>query len=74
MIWTREQAKALADRALALSKAEQTFVSIDGSERASVRFARNTVTTAGATSAVSLAITSRFGKRSGKPLTIQLVR
>ena len=69
MIWTREQAKALADRALALSKAEQTFVSIDGSERASVRFARNTVTTAGATSAVSLAITSRFGKRSGTVTT-----
>jgi predicted Zn-dependent protease len=69
MIWTREQAKTLADRALALSKAEQTFVSIDGSERASVRFARNTVTTAGATSAVSLAITASFGKRSGTVTT-----
>jgi predicted Zn-dependent protease len=69
MIWTREHAKALADRALALSKAEQTFVSINGSERASVRFARNTVTTAGATSAVSLAITSRFGTRSGTVTT-----
>ena len=69
MIWTREQAKALADRVLALSKAEQTFVSINGSERASVRFARNSVTTAGATSGVSLAITARFGKRSGTSTT-----
>ena len=69
MIWTKEQAKALADRALGMSKAEQTSVSINGSERASVRFARNTVTTAGATSGVTVAITSRFGKRSGTVTT-----
>lgn len=69
MIWTKEQAKALADRALGLSKAEQTSVSINGSERASVRFARNSVTTAGATAGVTLAITSRFGKRSGTVTT-----
>ena len=69
MIWTREQTKALADRALAMSKAEQTSVAINGSERASVRFARNTVTTAGATAAVTLAVTSRFGKRSGTATT-----
>ncbi|HTV00062.1 MAG TPA: TldD/PmbA family protein [Luteitalea sp.] len=69
MIWTQEQAKQLADRTLALSKAEQTFVAINGSERASVRFARNSVTTAGATSGVSLAITSRFGNRSGTVTT-----
>ncbi len=69
MIWTQEQARALTDRALAMSKAEQTFVAVTGSERASVRFARNSVTTAGATSSVSLAITSRFGKRSGTVTT-----
>ena len=69
MIWTREQAKALADRALGMSKAEQTSVAINGSERASVRFARNSVTTAGATAGVTLAITSRFGKRSGTVTT-----
>jgi predicted Zn-dependent protease len=71
MLWTREQAKALTDRALALSKAEQTFVAVTGSERASVRFARNTATTAGATSGVSLAITASFGKRSGTVTTAQ---
>src|SRR6218665_2574183 len=65
MIWTREQAKALADRALGMSKAETTSVAINGSERASVRFARNSVTTAGATAGATLAITSPFGKRSG---------
>jgi predicted Zn-dependent protease len=71
MIWTREQTKALTDRVLSLSKAEQTFVAVNGSERASVRFARNTATTAGATSRVSLSMTSSFGKRSGTVTTAQ---
>ena len=69
MIWTREQSKALTDRVLAMSKAEQTSVALNGSERASVRFARNSVTTAGATSGVTLAITARFGNRSGTVTT-----
>ena len=71
MIWTKEQAKALTDRALSLSKAEQTFLAVNGSERANVRFARNTATTAGATAGVSLAITASFGKRSGTVTTAQ---
>ena len=65
MIWTKEQAKALTDKALSLSKAEETLVTLTGSDRANLRFARNTATTSGATSGYSLAITARFGKRSG---------
>ena len=71
MIWTKEQTKALTDRVLSMSKAEQTFVAVNGSERASVRFARNTATTSGATSGTSVAITSSFGKRSGIVTTAQ---
>ena len=71
MIWTREQTRALTDRVLSLSKAEETFVAVSGSERASVRFARNTATTSGATTAVSLAITASVGKRSGSVTTAQ---
>jgi predicted Zn-dependent protease len=71
MIWTREQAKALTDRALVLSKAEQMLLVINGSERGNVRFARNTATTAGASSGTSLAITASFGKRSGTVTTAQ---
>ena len=71
MIWTKEQTKALTDRVLSMSKAEQTFVAVNGSERASVRFARNTATTSGATAGTSLAITSSFGKRSGIVTTAQ---
>jgi predicted Zn-dependent protease len=71
MLWTKEQTKALIDRVLSMSKAEQTFVAVNGSERASLRFARNTATTSGATAGTSLAITSSFGKRSGTVTTAQ---
>src|SRR5262245_48749387 len=69
MIWTREQAKALIDRALAFSKAEETQVTLTGGDRANVRFARNSVTTSGASSGYSLAITAKVGKRSGTVTT-----
>lgn len=71
MIWTREQAKALTDRALSFSKAEETFVSLSGGERANLRFARNTATTSGASSGYKLAITAAFGKRSGTVTTAE---
>jgi predicted Zn-dependent protease len=65
MIWTKEQAKALTDRALAFSKAEETQVVLTGGDRANVRFARNSVTTSGASSGYSLAIAAKFGKKTG---------
>ena len=71
MIWTREQAKALTDRALSFSKAEETQVVLTGGDRANVRFARNSVTTSGASSGYSLAIVGqvrpedRHGDRVG---------
>ena len=65
MIWTKEQAKTLMDRALAVSKAEETQVVLTGGDRANVRFARNSVTTSGASSGYSLAIVAKFGKKAG---------
>ena len=61
MIWTREQAKTLIEKALSFSKADETFVLLNGGERANVRFARNTATTSGASSGYTLAITAAFG-------------
>ena len=71
MIWTKEQAKTLMDRVLSFSKAEGTALNLNGGDRANVRFARNTVTTSGATSGYSLAITASFGKRSGTVTTAE---
>ena len=71
MIWTRDEAKKLIDRVLALSKAEETLLAVNGTETANLRFARNTATTSGAQSSTSLAITASFGKRSGTVTTSQ---
>lgn len=71
MIWNKDQAKALTDRVLSMSKAEETFVAVNNNERANLRFARNTATTSGASSGTTLAITSSFGKRSGTVTTAQ---
>jgi predicted Zn-dependent protease len=65
MIWTREQAKALTDRALSFSKADETQVILTGGDRANVRFARNSATTSGASSGYSLAIVAKFGQKAG---------
>ena len=71
MIWTREQAKTLIDRVLAMSKAEETFVVLNGGDRGSLRFARNTATTSGASSGYNLAVTASFGKKSGTTTTAE---
>jgi predicted Zn-dependent protease len=69
MLWTKEQAKALTDKVLAISKAEETEVTLNGIDNANLRFARNTATTSGASSGYNLAITARFGKRAGTTTT-----
>src|SRR4029079_3653710 len=69
MIWTREQAKALTDRALAFSKAEEAQAILSGGDRSNVRFARNSVTTAGLAAGYSLALVANFGKKSGTVTT-----
>jgi predicted Zn-dependent protease len=71
MIWTRDEAKKLIDRVLAMSSAEETLLAVNGTETANLRFARNTATTSGAQSSTSLAITASFGKRSGTVTTSQ---
>jgi predicted Zn-dependent protease len=71
MIWTREQAKALVDRALSLSKADEAFVSLTGGDGGNLRFARNTATTSGARSGYNLAVRASFGKRSGTVTTAE---
>jgi predicted Zn-dependent protease len=71
MIWTKEQAKALTDKVLALNKADEMLVGVNGIDRANLRFARNTATTSGASSGYTLAVTSRFGQKSGTATTAE---
>lgn len=60
---TRAAARQLAERVLALSKAEACQVNINASANGNTRYARNEVTTAGDTDNATVTVTSRFGKR-----------
>ena len=61
---TREQAKAITDKVLSLSKADEVQLSLSGGTTTNLRFARNTPSTSGSSGDSTLTITSAFGKRS----------
>jgi len=66
---TREQAKALADRILKMSTAEQTRVNIDCSYGANTRFADASITTSGAFVNTSVTMTVTIGRRRASATT-----
>jgi len=61
----RDQARALLDKALKLSRAEACEINIGGNSGGNIRYARNTVTTAGAAEDSTFVVQSFYGKRSG---------
>jgi predicted Zn-dependent protease len=65
IILTKEEAKKIIDKVLAFSKADETSVSLNGSRTGNIRYARNSVSTSGESTDLSLAVTAVFGKRSG---------
>jgi len=60
-----EEAQKLVRKVLGFSKADSAVVSFSGSDTLGVRFAVNSVTTAGFRKDEALSIESHFGKRSG---------
>jgi len=62
---TETQARELMQRVLRFSKADACEVNLNGNAGGNVRYARNTVSTAGAQEDVQMVIQSNFGKRSG---------
>ncbi|MDH3403616.1 MAG: TldD/PmbA family protein [Acidobacteriota bacterium] len=60
---SREEAKAVLDKVLGYSKAEGCEANLDGSTTGNIRYARNTVSTAGSVTDLSLVVQSNFGKR-----------
>jgi predicted Zn-dependent protease len=64
MSWTQEQARALADKILAMSKAPACAVTLRRQTLGHTRFAANDVTTAGISENVSITIESIDGSRS----------
>ena len=71
-VMTREQAKAIIDRAIRMSKAEAVFVNVNGGYRSDVRFAANQMSTAGGVSNSQLSVQSVFGKKHAVAVTNDL--
>jgi predicted Zn-dependent protease len=66
---TREEAKALADRALSFSPAEQTRVHITSEWAGNTRFAEASITTSGDSTNVVVVITATVGRRRASAST-----
>jgi|RhiMethySRZTD1v2_1073278.scaffolds.fasta_scaffold00361_28 predicted Zn-dependent protease len=66
---TREQARALADRVLKLSTADETRVNIASQWRGNTRFADSSITTSGGLTDVTVEVTATIGKRRASATT-----
>ena len=64
-ILNKDEAQALLKKVLSFSKADECEAGLNGSEGGNIRYARNSVSTAGDISQLTLAVTSYFRKRSG---------
>ncbi|HEU4700819.1 MAG TPA: TldD/PmbA family protein [Gemmatimonadales bacterium] len=66
MPWMNEaEARALLEKVLKLSQADACEANLNGSVGGNIRYARNTVSTAGGRQDTTLVIQSSFGKRAG---------
>jgi predicted Zn-dependent protease len=72
LILSRAEAQEIASRAIKVSPAEETRVSINSSARADTRFALNQVTTSGENQDTSVTITTYVGNRSASVTTNRL--
>lgn len=61
----RDEARKILEKALGHSEADGCEITLSGSDGGNIRYALNTVTTAGELRDVSLAVQSNFGKKSG---------
>ena len=62
---SKDDARALLEKVLSFSQAEACEANLNGLNGGNIRYARNTVTTAGAQSNLTLVVQSSFGKKSG---------
>src|SRR5687768_15033155 len=68
-ILTRDQARALANRALGVAAAEQTRITISSNQSGNTRFAASEITTAGGVTDTTVTITSTIGRRRASAST-----
>lgn len=68
-LFTESEARAILDKVIALSKADECSATLSGGREGNVRFARNTVSTSGVVNDVTLIVQVAFGNRSGVATT-----
>ena len=61
----QEEAKRICERVVKFSKADECSVSINGAREGNVRFARNSISTAGLNENMTLTVRVAFGKKAG---------
>ena len=64
-IFSSEEAKKILEKVIGFSKADDCEVNLNGTNGGNIRYARNSVSTAGENSDVTLVVQSNFGKKSG---------
>ncbi|GAB4401493.1 MAG: TldD/PmbA family protein [Microscillaceae bacterium] len=64
-ILSKEEARKILEKALSFSEAEACEVNLNGSNSGNVRYARNTITTSGVSSTLTLSVQCSFGKKTG---------
>lgn len=71
-ILTKDQAYDILKKVVKYSTADHCSINLGGSNQGNIRYARNTVSTSGMESNISLAISSAFGKQTGVATTNEL--
>lgn len=69
---SRDEARALAERVLTFSRAEQARVSIDSGATGNTRFARNQISTSGDVTDTTIRVQSAYGRRVASSTTNRL--
>lgn len=69
VILTEAEAKALLQKVLKYSKADECEINISGEKKGNLRYARNEVSTSGAQTTQNLIVQSSFGKKVGVATT-----
>src|SRR3546814_15914030 len=64
-MFTEQEAKAILDKVIALSTADECTATLEGSIDGNVRFALNNISTSGVVDDTNLAVQVAFGKRVG---------
>jgi predicted Zn-dependent protease len=71
-ILSKEEARQILEKIVSFSTADSCTVNLGGSNQGNIRYARNTVSTSGIESNISLGVTAAFGNKSGTATTNEL--